>query len=165
VHRLRERARVVRTEWRPILAALPAVVVTRLVLTVAPYRLWRGRLTAALTADDRADDAESRDIAEARRICRSVARAARLVPGATCLTQGLAAHRLLARAGIPSRLRVGVRHGGGAELHAHAWVTSRGMTVLGGAAETPFRAAIPAARVASQPFVRRESSHECTPQA
>ena len=41
----------------------------------------------------------------------AVTHAARLVPGASCLTQALAAKQLLGNRGIPSRLRIGVARG------------------------------------------------------
>jgi hypothetical protein len=52
---------------------------------------------------------------------RAVARAARLVPGATCLVRAAALARWLRARGAPAVLRIGVRHEGGA-LRAHAWV-------------------------------------------
>jgi hypothetical protein len=66
------------------------------------------------------------------RVARAVRRVSRVVPGATCLTQALAAQALLERRGLPTRLRIGVRERSQA-MHAHAWLESGGMTVIGGA--------------------------------
>ncbi len=61
-----------------------------------------------------------------------VARAARIVPGASCLVQALAARVLLARAGYASRLRIGVARRAQGALEAHAWVECDGVVVIGG---------------------------------
>jgi hypothetical protein len=64
------------------------------------------------------------------RVRWAVARAAQPVPGATCLTQALAAQILLARAGYPSSLRMGARRRDGA-LEAHAWLEDGERIVYG----------------------------------
>jgi hypothetical protein len=43
----------------------------------------------------------------------------------------LAAQILLARAGVPSTLRLGVRKDPGGKFQAHAWLEWRGETILG----------------------------------
>lgn len=61
-----------------------------------------------------------------------VVRVARLVPGASCLTQALATQVLLAWHGHAGAVvRLGVKRDGGALL-AHAWVEYRGHVVIGG---------------------------------
>jgi transglutaminase superfamily protein len=60
----------------------------------------------------------------------SVKVASRAVPYATCLTQALALHRLLARHGHCSIIQVGVCNIDGRFL-AHAWVEHDGRTLLG----------------------------------
>ena len=67
------------------------------------------------------------------RVARAVARASRVVPDATCLTQALAAQMLIERHGITTRLHIGVVRDSGHAVRAHAWVESRGVTVIGGA--------------------------------
>ena len=47
--------------------------------------------------------------------------AARFVPGASCLTQALAAQLLLARSGHRSQIQVGVAKGDDGRFVAHAW--------------------------------------------
>lgn len=61
----------------------------------------------------------------------AVRRASRLIPGATCLTQALTGRVLLARAGHPSELRIGVRKSPAAGFEAHAWLEHEGEVVLG----------------------------------
>jgi len=67
------------------------------------------------------------------RVARAVARGSRVVPDASCLTQALAAQVLLERHGLPTRLHIGVVRDSGHAVRAHAWVESRGVTVIGGA--------------------------------
>jgi transglutaminase superfamily protein len=61
-----------------------------------------------------------------------VTTAARYVPGATCLTQALAAQWLFAWFGHPTQLRIGVAKANGKLLRAHAWLESDGRVVVGG---------------------------------
>lgn len=62
----------------------------------------------------------------------AVRRAARHIPGSTCLVQALAASLLLSRAGRESHLRIGVMKADRPALSAHAWVESDGIVVVGG---------------------------------
>jgi hypothetical protein len=56
----------------------------------------------------------------------------RVVPGASCLTQALAAQALLARSSEPPRLRIGVAQNGDGVFRAHAWLEARGRVIIGG---------------------------------
>lgn len=60
---------------------------------------------------------------------------ARIVPGATCLTQALAAHYLCARAGHPTRIRIGVRKRADGGIAAHAWLIAGETVLIGGQGE------------------------------
>jgi len=60
---------------------------------------------------------------------------ARLVPDATCLTQGVAAQYLLAHEGLETLLRIGVCKGESGEIKAHAWLVYQGNIILGGDTE------------------------------
>lgn len=63
----------------------------------------------------------------------AVAVAGTLVPGgAHCLSQATSLQILLARRGIESHVRFGVRRPGGAPLMAHAWLEYRGEVLIGG---------------------------------
>jgi hypothetical protein len=58
----------------------------------------------------------------------------RYLPGATCLTQALAAQALLTQSGFPSQVEIGVAKDEDdlRRLQAHAWVVCQGQVVLGG---------------------------------
>jgi len=98
-------------------------------LSVLPYRKIR-RLVDRLARVRRRHHAAASVSPE--RIAWAVARAGRSVPGATCLTQALAAKVLLERRGHPARVRVGIGRAEGAPLLAHAWVECEGRILLGG---------------------------------
>jgi hypothetical protein len=53
------------------------------------------------------------------------------LPGATCLTQALAAQALLTHSGFPSLVEIGVSKDELQRFHAHAWVVCQGQVVLG----------------------------------
>jgi hypothetical protein len=102
----------------------------RLGLTLLPYRRLRGLVDHLARVSPRRHLAPP---ASPERIAWAVTRASRSVPGATCLTQALAAKVLLERCGHPARVRVGIDRAAGAPLLAHAWVECEGRIVLGGA--------------------------------
>lgn len=113
--------------WFPVLcAALFWVVVARLWLTFGTHRGLRPRVFEHSLK-------EAQDVAAWRvgRIAWAVRQAARLVPRASCLTQGLAAQIMLARRGLPSTLHIGVRKDALAPFEAHAWLTFQGRIILG----------------------------------
>ena len=58
----------------------------------------------------------------------------RLFPTRPCLPQSLAARFLLARHGISTELRVGIRKEGGEALRAHAWLERNDEVLVGGGA-------------------------------
>jgi hypothetical protein len=57
--------------------------------------------------------------------------AARAVPGASCLTQALALHLALSRAGWTSKVRIGVQIAPESGFGAHAWVERDGKVIPG----------------------------------
>jgi hypothetical protein len=61
----------------------------------------------------------------------AVRSASRFVPGATCLTQALAAQVLLARSGYDSRIEIGVAKDEQRRFRAHAWVVCGDEIVIG----------------------------------
>jgi Transglutaminase-like superfamily len=63
----------------------------------------------------------------------AVRAASRYVPGATCLTQALAAQVLLAESGFDSRIEIGVTKDEHRRFRAHAWVVCGEEIVIGGA--------------------------------
>jgi hypothetical protein len=54
------------------------------------------------------------------------------VPGATCLTQALAAQVLLTRAGHSSRVEIGVAKNENQQFRAHAWIVLGDRVLIGG---------------------------------
>ncbi len=62
----------------------------------------------------------------------AVRRGARLVPGASCLTQAAAMQAMLARRSVPSMVHLGVLNDSGGALRSHAWLEVAGRTALGG---------------------------------
>lgn len=80
----------------------------------------------------------SRD--DVREVVLGIERAARRIPGATCLIQALTGWLMLSRRSIPSTVRIGVARPD-AKLSAHAWLEQDGRVVLGSegaAAHTSF---------------------------
>jgi hypothetical protein len=65
----------------------------------------------------------------------AVRNASRVVPGASCLTQALALHHLMTRAGYASSIHIGVAKVPERGFQAHAWVEHGGMTLLNSAGE------------------------------
>ena len=124
------------SRWRRrgwTLRALVLLVLLRTGLLLLPFRLLK-RLQAR-AARVRADAWPDPWVPA---LAHSVERAARLLPGEeTCLAQAMAGQILLARAGHPSAIRIGVARpkGGvdrsGRRLLAHAWLESRGVTLIG----------------------------------
>ncbi|PBB17079.1 lasso peptide biosynthesis B2 protein [Mesorhizobium sp. WSM4313] len=113
--------------WEMLFLArcLMVVSVVRLALTLSSYNRVRRLVTAMHARRDAS-------VADLRRVAWGVAVAARLVPGASCLTQALAGQYLLARQGSASKISIGIERGTGSELKAHAWLMSGNHIVLGG---------------------------------
>jgi transglutaminase superfamily protein len=107
---------------RLLLGALVTVVRVRIALWILPWH----RLARPITI--------RRDLLlippSAERVAWAVKIASRAVPCATCLTQALALHQVLAGYGYPSIVQVGVCHVDGRFL-AHAWVEHNEQTLLG----------------------------------
>mgnify|MGYP002082781544 CR=1 FL=1 len=87
--------------------------------------------------DDGADDVFPRqtiDKALLSEIVRCVRRCSRYVPFASCLTQALAAKRILRSYGMESRVKIGVA-AKDSSIEAHAWLEVEDKIVLGRVAE------------------------------
>ena len=80
---------------------------------------------------------------KAERIVWAVSVASRFVPRASCLTQALAAKRLLNAAGISSQVHLACGVDKDGVSGAHAWLECEGNVVLGGTAPVGF-VALPA---------------------
>ncbi len=135
-------------KWRRLAAerrqvlpwALVAVVVVRLCLRFLPLPMWERAANRLRRGRPRAGNAQT----AVQDIVWAVRRVSRAIPGATCLTQALAAQLLLSRRGYASRLTIGVARMSSNGLRAHAWLERGGQVVLGDAgleAYTPLNAA------------------------
>lgn len=111
-------------EWLLLAEAVPLVARIRLALTFSSLKRVREQLAAA--------PRQPRQDATIHALAWSIRGAAKVVPGASCLTQALALQELLTRRGIESTVRLGVREARPEVLAAHAWVIVNGRIVLGG---------------------------------
>ena len=95
-------------------------------LCLLPFRILQ-----RLTGKARSSNAAS--IHPVGRCVWSVRATSRFVPGATCLTQALAAQVLLAQSGHNSQIEIGVTKDAQRRFLAHAWVVCGDEIVIGGA--------------------------------
>jgi Transglutaminase-like superfamily len=110
-------------ERRLLLRAFFLVAAIRAGLCLLPFRTVQ-RLTAGAP----------RGVAglhAAARCVWAVRATSRFVPGATCLTQALAAQALLAESGHESRIEIGVGKDSQSRFRAHAWVVHGEEIVIG----------------------------------
>lgn len=112
-------------ERRLLARALFLVVAFRVALRVMDWP--RIRALAARSVDRSAVLAKLPPV----RLAWAVQAAARRVPGATCLTQSLALHHLLAKAGHAAEIRIGVARSERGGLDSHAWVVCHGRVLVG----------------------------------
>jgi hypothetical protein len=108
-----------------LLRVLFLVSAIRLGLFVLPFRILR---RFAQRGSGKSNTTHS-----TRQYVWAVRAVSRHVPGATCLTQALAAQALLARSGHKSRIEIGVRKDEQQGFLAHAWVVCGDQIVIGGA--------------------------------
>jgi hypothetical protein len=135
LHRVHKFSCLPAAQRRLVLQAALLLGAIRLGLWLLPFRTLQrllARLAQTPTAPLEAGAATIGDVVWA------VAGVSRYVPGATCLTQALAARVLLARRGQQTQLRLGVARSAAGEFQAHAWVEWQGRVVIGGA-DAPLR--------------------------
>lgn len=101
------------------------VVLFRLGLWILPFRVTR-----KWTVDHVSPALPKGDARLAAEVVRGVRFASRCVPYASCLTQALAARKLLESYGQSSELKIGVAKTSG-DFEAHAWLEINGRIVLG----------------------------------
>jgi hypothetical protein len=139
--RLASFARLPATEKRLALRAIALLAATRVALRILPFDRARSLIAAAPRPAARAGDDLPRSAVPGgdelpRAVRRAVIRAARSLPGSSCLAQSLVAERLLRAGGRAARLSIGVAAPDDAAtarigLDAHAWVESGGLLVTG----------------------------------
>lgn len=126
-----------RREYLPqVIQAAGWLLLAWLALDVLPgktyLRMMRPPAKSALLPEEAAQ-------AYAKRVRLSVRAASRRVPWRTvCFHEGLAAHQMLWRAGVPSQLHYGVNKNQTKDLEAHVWVTAAGWMVVGGETQERF---------------------------
>jgi hypothetical protein len=108
-----------------LLRCVPIVAATKLGLSLLSYRAMKRWVPVGTGLAPASND-------ELRRVSWGVRNAARVVPGASCLTQALSAQFLLARLGRRSQIQVGVAQDAEGRVLAHAWLISNGRVVVGG---------------------------------
>jgi hypothetical protein len=114
-----------------LLRVLFLVSAIRLGLSVLPFRI--------LQRFAQRESGKSNTAHSARQYVWAVRAVSRHVPGATCLTQALAAQALLARSGHKSRIEIGVRKDEQQGFLAHAWVVCGDQIVIGGTEADGYR--------------------------
>jgi hypothetical protein len=132
MRKIRRFAQLTRPERLVLLRALLVVGVARATLWVLPVDA--ARKMAGWAAAGAAGHS-------LKQLIWAVRATSRCLPGATCLTQALAAQALLARSGYASRVEIGVAktkmetgetHDAERRFQAHAWLVCQGQVVLGG---------------------------------
>jgi len=119
-HRLREELPLL---WQ----AYRVVWVTRMRLWTLPFHTLRTQQSRVAVNPHPAADRPT-----PQHLAWTVVVASRFVPGATCLTQALAADLLLRRYGYQGEIRLGVAWKPNKQLTAHAWLEYDGAILLGG---------------------------------
>lgn len=112
-------------ERKLLLRAFALVAVVRIALWTVPFRFAHRLLTRRSTVSP------ALATISVKRLSWAVQAAAKRIPGASCLTQALALHRLLARAGHSADLRIGVAKDGARGLASHAWLEHKGEILIG----------------------------------
>ncbi len=113
-------------------------LLVRATVMVAAVRvaLWTGSAQSARTLTSSLAGAGGDHVAVSELVW-AVTAAARVIPGATCLTQAFALEGLMKRSGHQCQVEIGVAKtapgaAASSSFRAHAWVLYRGEVVLGG---------------------------------
>jgi hypothetical protein len=123
---------------RELLRAGLAVPAIRLGLSTLPFDTLESLLSLLGAGEDPSAPgtaSAAAETAEVERVRWAVAAVGRRLPGATCLTQALAARVLLGRKGIPAEVRIGLRRNEAGGIAGHAWLESDAGAAPAGEAE------------------------------
>jgi hypothetical protein len=124
-------------ERRFLLRATLQVLKVRLMLWCLPFFCLKRLLAGEGQGWSGKTQAEASGV---ERIIWAVEVAARYVPRATCLTQALAARKLLHQEGFAGELRLGVAKDEAGRFQAHAWLEQDGRVLLGGGQQEHYTA-------------------------
>ena len=121
---------------RLLIEASLLLLVARAALSLLPFRTV---VSAVSSCASSAPLDEAAALALVRRVRWAVRAATRNGPGrAVCFPQGIAAHIMLSRRGMPSRLYYGVAKTAAGALDAHVWVRAGSLAVIGCGAAARF---------------------------
>ena len=108
-------------------SALVALIIADVAVRFMPF----GVIVKRVRSELRKVPADDASIA-IKQVKWAIGAAQRRIPWTIpCLATAIAANRLLARRGIPSEIRLGVRTGVHASIDAHAWLVANGVFVTG----------------------------------
>ena len=130
---LRTLARLPASERGLVLRTLLLVAAIRVALWVLPFQRLQ-RVIGSWNAWEHLPLSVANDMPVGRLVW-AVRAASRRIPAASCLTQSLALHCLLTRAGHHSEVRIGVTKDMEGGFGAHAWVECAGQPLLSGPEE------------------------------
>jgi hypothetical protein len=125
VHPIRQFRDLSAIERRLLLGTFALVAAIRLLLWTVPFRFARRLIST------RAAVSPALMQIPVKRLSWSVQASAKRIPGASCLTQALALHRLMARAGHAADFRIGIAKDGARGLASHAWLEHEGEILIG----------------------------------
>lgn len=122
--KLKRFAELTKTEQMLLLRTLLVVGLVRAGLWVLPFRAMQ-----RFAFKPRKNRAAPYPV---EKIVWAVRAVSRRVPGATCLTQALAAQVLLSRSGYNPRVEIGVAKNERNQFRAHAWLVLGDQVLIGG---------------------------------
>ena len=125
---IRSLLRLPATDRSILIKSIAALWMVRLGFWLLPFQMTRRLL---LRASSTRGGPALEDAAIARQVTWAVTKAARYVPGSTCLARALTTQLLLVRRGQAAEVRIGVAKNSNGRLEAHAWVESYGKVVMG----------------------------------
>lgn len=128
MHRLLKLLALPAAEFGLLVKAVFLLMAVRLALWLLPFQ-WQRRFFLDLDRGLRPGPPDYSPSPE--RIGWIVGVASRVIPRATCLVQALAAKAMLARAGWPAHLHLGVAKDEHGHFQAHAWVETQGKVIIG----------------------------------
>jgi len=127
VNSVRKFLRLNRDERAALAEAGALVLVIRIAQWMLPWRAVVGTSRAIPLPIRRSLPVES--------LAWAVRAVSTRIPRATCLTQALALHRLMDRAGHQARVRIGVAKAADGGFEFHAWVEHAGQPLLNNAGD------------------------------
>ena len=132
-------------EWRLAWHAWRRVASIRLALWRSPYAAVRAQALRRAAHPAGLGGARAQGLErDPEALAWAVGAAARRFPKASCLTQAIALEALLAEAGHPSAVRIGVARRTDGSFEAHAWVELDGRVLIGGLPDLERYAVLPA---------------------